>query len=83
MTLIRGGEERDWAAIVAMGQVRASPFRFHVDREVDFVSTRSRRNGCLQARHRRHAAIALLIAEEAITAAAVRCRQHRRWHIDH
>jgi hypothetical protein len=37
MTLIRGGEERDLAAIAAMGQVRASPFRFHLDRDVDFV----------------------------------------------
>src|SRR5688572_2493079 len=37
MTLIRGGEERDLAAIVAMGQVRASSFRFHLDRDVDFV----------------------------------------------
>jgi hypothetical protein len=32
MTLIRGGEERDLAAITAMGQVRASPFRFHLAR---------------------------------------------------
>ena len=37
MTLIRGGEERDLAAIVAMGQVRANSFRFHLDRDVDFV----------------------------------------------
>lgn len=37
MTPIRGGEERDLAAIVAMGQVRARSFRFHLDRDVDFV----------------------------------------------
>lgn len=37
MTLIRGGEERDLAAIVAMGRIRADPFRFHLDRDVDFV----------------------------------------------
>lgn len=37
MALIRGGEERDLAAIVAMGRVRANPFRFHLDRDVDFV----------------------------------------------
>ena len=37
MTLIRGGEERDLAAIVAMGQVRAHAFRFYLDRDVDFV----------------------------------------------
>ena len=27
MTMVRGGEERDLAAVVAMGQVRAGPFR--------------------------------------------------------
>ena len=37
MTLIRGGEERDLAAIAAMGQIRGGPFRFHLDRDVDFV----------------------------------------------
>src|SRR4029453_5364291 len=37
MALIRGGEGRDFAAMGAMGQVRASPFRFHLDRNVDFV----------------------------------------------
>jgi hypothetical protein len=37
MTMVRGGEERDLAAIVAMGRVRAEPFRFHLDRDVDFV----------------------------------------------
>ncbi|MGH8639826.1 MAG: hypothetical protein ACREUZ_22080 [Burkholderiales bacterium] len=37
MTLVRGGEDRDLAAIVAMGQNRADQFRFHVDRDVDFV----------------------------------------------
>ena len=48
MTLIRGGEERDLAAITAMGQVRASPFRFHLAREVASFSTRSRKSDCLQ-----------------------------------
>jgi hypothetical protein len=37
MAMVRGGEERDLAAIVAMGRVRAEPFRFHLDRDVDFV----------------------------------------------
>jgi hypothetical protein len=27
----------DLAAIVAMGQVRAAPFRFHLDRDIDLV----------------------------------------------
>jgi hypothetical protein len=37
MTMVRGGEERDLAAIVAMGRARAEPCRFHLDRDVDFV----------------------------------------------
>jgi hypothetical protein len=37
MTTVRGGEERDLAAVAAMGRVRAEPFRFHFDRDVDFI----------------------------------------------
>jgi GNAT superfamily N-acetyltransferase len=37
MTMVRSGEERDLAAIVAMGRVRANPFRFHLDRDIDLV----------------------------------------------
>ena len=37
ITMVRGGEDRDLAAIAAMGRVRADPFRFHLDRDVDFV----------------------------------------------
>ena len=37
MTTVRGGEERDLAAIVAMGRVRAGPHRLHLDRDVDFL----------------------------------------------
>jgi hypothetical protein len=48
MTLIRGGEERDLAAIVAMEKARASPARFHLDRSADFVQALSRRRDCLQ-----------------------------------
>jgi GNAT superfamily N-acetyltransferase len=36
-TMIRGGEERDLAAIVAMGQVRAARYRFHLNRSRDVV----------------------------------------------
>ena len=71
MTLIRGGEERDLAAIVAMGQVRANPFRFHLDRDVDFVQyaiTKKRLlAGLGQAMARQ---LHFFIAEEGITAAA-------------
>jgi hypothetical protein len=71
MALIRGGEERDLAAIVAMGQVRASAFRFHLDRDVDFVQyaiTKKRLLAGLGAAGARQ--LHFYIAEEGITAAA-------------
>ena len=71
MTLIRGGEERDLAAIVAMGQVRASSFRFHLDRDVDFVQyaiTKKRLLAGLGPATTRQ--LHFFIAEEGITAAA-------------
>ncbi len=71
MTLIRGGEERDFAAIVAMGRVRATPFRFHLDRDVDFVQyavTKKRLLAGLGAAGARQ--LHFFIAEEGITAAA-------------
>jgi hypothetical protein len=71
MTLIRGGEARDLAAIVAMGQVRASPFRFRLDRDVDFVQyaiTKKRLLAGLGATGARQ--LHFFIAEEGITAAA-------------
>ena len=71
MTLIRGGEERDVAAIVAMGQVRASPFRFHVDRNVDFVQHAITTNRLLAGLGTAGARqLHFFIAEEGITAAA-------------
>jgi len=71
MTLIRGGEERDFAAIVAMGQVRARSFRFHLDRDVDFVQyaiTKKRLLAGLAPATTRQ--LHFFIAEEGITAAA-------------
>jgi hypothetical protein len=71
MTLIRGGEERDLGAIAAMGQVRASPFRFHLDRDVDFVQyaiTKKRLLAGLGSASARQ--LHFFIAEEGITAAA-------------
>jgi hypothetical protein len=71
MTLIRAGEERDLAAIVAMGQVRASPFRFHLDRDVDLVHhaiTKKRLLAGLGVAGARQ--LHFFIAEEGITAAA-------------
>jgi hypothetical protein len=71
MTPIRGGEDRDLAAIVAMGDVRAQLSRFHLDRDVDFVKyvlTRRRLLAGLAPAGRRQ--LHFVIAEEGLTAAA-------------
>jgi GNAT superfamily N-acetyltransferase len=71
MTMVRGGEERDLAAIVAMGRVRADPFRFHLDRDIDLVryaiTTQRLRAGLGRANARQ---LHFFIAEEGTTAAA-------------
>jgi hypothetical protein len=71
MTMMRGGEERDLAAIVAMGRVRAGPFRLHLDRDIDFIRyaiTTKRLLAGLGSAHARQ--LQFFIAEEGITAAA-------------
>jgi GNAT superfamily N-acetyltransferase len=71
MVLVRSGEERDLAAIVAMGRIRAERFRVHLDRDVDFiryVSARKRLRGALGPAHARQ--LQFFIVEEGITAAA-------------
>lgn len=71
MTLVRSGEDRDLAAIAAMGQARAGAFRFHLDRDADFVKhavTRKRLLAGLGESGVR--ALRFVIAEEGITAAA-------------
>jgi hypothetical protein len=71
MTLIRGGEERDLAAIAAMGRIRADPFRFRLDRDVDFIQhaiTKKRLLAGLGQPDARQ--LHFFIAEEGITAAA-------------
>jgi hypothetical protein len=71
MTLIRGGEERDLAAIVAMGRVRASPSRFHLDRDADFVHHAIMKKRLLAGLGTTGAReLHFFIAEEGITAAA-------------
>src|SRR4051794_13342637 len=71
MTLVRGGEERDLAAIVAMGQVRAAPFRFHLDRTIDLVQHAIMKNRLLAGLGSAEAMqLQFFIAEEGITAAA-------------
>lgn len=71
MTMVRGGEARDLPAIVEMGRVRAEPFRFHLDRDVDFVQyaiTSKRLLAGLGAANARQ--LHFFIAEEGTTAAA-------------
>jgi len=71
MTMVRGGEERDVAAVVAMGRVRADQFRFHLDRDVDLVQyaiTKKRLLAGLGSAGARQ--LHFFIAEEGITAAA-------------
>jgi GNAT superfamily N-acetyltransferase len=71
MTMVRAGEERDLAAIAAMGRVRADAYRFHLDRDVDLIQyaiTRQRlRAGLAPAGARQ---LQFFIAEEGTTAAA-------------
>jgi hypothetical protein len=71
MATVRGGEERDLTAIVAMGRLAAAAYRCHLDRDVDFVRyvlARQRLLGGLGAAHERQ--LHFFIAEEGITAAA-------------
>jgi hypothetical protein len=71
MTLVRGGEDRDLAAIVAMGRARAVHYRFRLERDVDFVKnaiTRKRLLAGLGTCGARQ--LQFVIAEEGITAAA-------------
>jgi len=71
MTMVRGGEERDLAAIAAMGRARGELFRFHLDRDVDFVQyaiTSKRLLAGLGTANARQ--LQFFIAEEGITAAA-------------
>jgi GNAT superfamily N-acetyltransferase len=71
MTMVRAGEERDLAAIAAMGRVRANAYRFHLDRDVDLIQyaiTRKRLRAGLASAGARQ--LQFFIAEEGTTAAA-------------
>jgi hypothetical protein len=85
MTLVRGGEDRDLAAIAAMGESRAAAFRFHLDRDVDVVQhaiTKQRLLAGLGSAGARE--LHFFIAEEGITAAAyvVLTVEGRTWTIE-
>jgi hypothetical protein len=71
MTTIRGGDTRDLAAIAAIGATRAARFRFHLERDADFVQhaiTRRRLLAGLGTPDQRR--LEFFIAEEGTTAAA-------------
>jgi hypothetical protein len=71
MILVRSGEDRDLAAIVAMGRARADRFRFHLERDADLVKhviTKKRLLAGLGSAGSRQ--VQFVIAEEGITAAA-------------
>jgi GNAT superfamily N-acetyltransferase len=71
MTLVRGGEERDLAAIAAMGQIRARPFRCHLDRDVAMIQHAIARKRLLAGLGPAGAReLHFFIVEEGITAAA-------------
>lgn len=71
MTLVRGGEDRDLPAIVAMGDVRARRSRFHLVRDVDLVkSALIRRRLLAGLAPAGQCELRFLVAEEGITAAA-------------
>ena len=83
MTLVRGGEDRDLAAIVAMGQARSDQFRFHLDRDADFVKheiTKKRLLGGLTPSGTRE--LQFVIGEEGINGRRARRHQHRWRHVD-
>jgi GNAT superfamily N-acetyltransferase len=71
MTLVRAGEERDLADVVAIGRVRAERYRFHLDRDRDFVHyaiVKKRLLAGLGSAGRRE--VLFFIAEEGASAAA-------------
>jgi predicted N-acetyltransferase YhbS len=70
-TMVRGGEERDLADIVAMGSARAEPYRFHLNRDRDLVQFSIARKRLLAGLGRPGAGeLQFFIAEEGASAAA-------------
>jgi hypothetical protein len=71
MTMVRGGDDRDLADIVAQGRTRAEKYRLHLDRDrdlVQFAISRKRLFAGLSTPGAR--AIHFVIAEEGASAAA-------------
>jgi GNAT superfamily N-acetyltransferase len=71
MTMVRGGDARDFADIVAQGRTRSEPYRFHLHRDHDlvhFAIARKRLLAGFAAPGTR--AVHFFIAEEGASAAA-------------
>jgi GNAT superfamily N-acetyltransferase len=71
MTMVRGGDDRDLADIVALGRTRAERYRFHLDRDRDLVQFAIARKRLLAGFAPLGArALHFFIAEEGASAAA-------------
>ena len=71
MTMVRGGDDRDLADIVAQGRTRAAPYRFHLDRDRDLVHFAIARRRLLAGFGASGArAVHFFIAEEGASAVA-------------
>jgi GNAT superfamily N-acetyltransferase len=71
MTMVRGGDARDFADIVAQGQTRAEPYRFHLHRDHDLVHFAIARKRLLAGFAAPGArAVQFFIAEEGASAVA-------------
>ncbi len=85
MTMVRGGDDRDLADIVAMGATRAEPYRFHLKRDRDLVHFAIARKRLLAGLGPPGArALQFFIAEEGASAVAyvVICARGREWTIE-
>jgi GNAT superfamily N-acetyltransferase len=70
--MVRGGEDRDLADIAAMGQTRAAPYRFHLNRDRDLIHFSIARNRLLAGLGSPGARqLQFFIAEEGAAAAYV------------
>ena len=71
MTMVRGGDDRDLADIVAQGRTRAEPYRFHLNRHRDLVQFAIARKRLLAGFGASGArALHFFIAEEGASAVA-------------
>ena len=85
MTMVRGGDDRDFADIATMNRIRAEPFRFHLDRDRDLVHYAVAKRRLLAGLGRSGAReVQFFVAEEGASAVAyaVIGRQNDEWTIE-